>query len=152
MRATCALLVAAALLGAAAPEPAPGPAPHFVPVDVFVDSGEEQLAAWQVELTYDGAEVQVLSLEGGEPAGFREAPYYDPAGMTGGRIVVAAFVVEDDAAPAGRSRVARLHLRAAKAGSPLPAARLVTAARPGGRRIAAEVELLPAAKEQEDQR
>ena len=153
MRPLAGLFLAALLLGAA-PEPADqaAPAPRFAPVDVFVDAGEERLAAWQVELTYDGGKVQVLSLEGGEPQSFREAPYYDPAGMTGGRMVIAAFVADDAQAPAGRNRVARLHLRMEKADSPLPAARLVTAAKPGGGRIEAKVELVPAGGKQEDRR
>ena len=156
MRALAGLLLAALLLGAAAPEPAAGPAPapgqRFAPVDVFVDAGEERLAAWQLEITYDGGKVQVLSLEGGEPQGFREAPWYDPAGMTGGRMVIAAFVSDDAQAPAGRNRVARLHLRMEKTGSPLPAAKLVTAAKPGGERIGAKVQLVLAGGKEEDRR
>ena len=114
---------------------------RFLPLDVVVDSGEEKLAAYQIEVTYDASRVKIVGIEGGEAAGFRDAPYYDRKGMTAGRIVIAAFVPDDDAAPSGRTRVARLHLRVEGDGAPDISATLVTAARPGGGRIEPEVEL-----------
>lgn len=117
------------------------PGPNFVPVDVYVDSGAEQIVAYQLELTYDRGKVQVLSLEGGDPEAFGDAPHYDPAGMRGGRIVIAAFTTDDAGAPSGRHRLARLHLRLAPGASADIEARVVIAARPGGEPIPVEVEL-----------
>jgi hypothetical protein len=57
--------------------------------------------------------------------------------MTGGRMVIAAFVARDGQATAGPQRVARLHLRLTGAGARLPELKLVAAARPGGERIRA---------------
>ena len=80
---------------------------RLVAVDVYVDSGELALAAYQFELRCDSAEI--VGIEGGEPAHFREPPRYDPAALQGGRVVLAAFTTEPDP-PRGRVRVARVHL------------------------------------------
>ena len=122
---------------------------RFLPLDVFVDSGEERLAAYQIEVTYDASRVKIVGIEGGEAEGFREAPYYDRKGMTAGRIVIAAFVPDDDAAPSGRTRVARLHLRVEGDGELDCTVRLVTAARPGGGQIEPEVELVDTTERRE---
>ncbi len=143
------LLCAAPTGGKARPAPAPGPgAPRFVAVDLYVDSGERKLAAYQLEITYQ-TRVKVLSLEGGEPAAFSAAPHYDPAGMTGGRIVIAAFTTDDENAPEGRNRVARLHLWVEGGGAPELTARLMVAARPGGEHIEAKVEVAQAGESKE---
>ena len=97
--------------------PAPATA-VFRPVDVWVRTAGERLAAYQVEVTYDPKRVKIVGVEGGEKGPFNEAPYFDPKGKTGGRIVVAAFTADDEAAPAGRLRVARLHLRVEGGGDP----------------------------------
>ncbi len=67
----------------------------FRPVDVYVDSGETPLAAYQVEVHYDKSRIKIVGLEGGETRAFNPPPYYDPAGLEEGRIVIAAFVPED---------------------------------------------------------
>lgn len=134
---------------------------RFRPVDVFLDSGDARLAAYQVEVRYDKSRVKIVGVEGAdaeEAEGFNPPPYYDHKGMDAGRIVIAAFVTDDLLAPAGRTRVATLHLRVEGElkderrgeredeleGEPVAgmSVRLVTAARPGGERIAPEVELV----------
>ncbi|HOX08103.1 MAG TPA: hypothetical protein PK280_17030 [Planctomycetota bacterium] len=109
----------------------------FRAVDVWVDSGTERLAAYQVEVTYDAARVRIVGVEGGEPAGFRDAPWFDEAGKTGGRIVLAAFVPQDSQAVNGARRVARLHLQVEGDAAPALTVKLVAAAKPGGERIKA---------------
>jgi len=129
----------------AEPRPEKAPAPiRFKPVDVWVQTGGERLAAYQVEVTYDARRVQVVGVEGGDKGPFNEAPYFDPKGKAGGRMIVAAFTSDDAKAPEGRLRIARLHLRVVGEGDPEIKIRLVTAARPGGERIALEVELTSA--------
>ncbi|MBI2931491.1 MAG: hypothetical protein HYY16_07550 [Planctomycetes bacterium] len=102
---------------------------RFAVVDVFVDSGDAPLAAWQVEVT---ANARIVGMEG-EPV-----PTYDPAALQGGRIVLAAFSTAEKP-PKGRVRVARLHMM--EAGLPDYAVKLVAAAAPGGRRIEAKAEI-----------
>lgn len=92
----------------AAPLPAAGGELTFVPVRIFIDSGERPLAAYQFELSYDRRAVSLAGVEGGEGV-WREAPYYDPRGLESGRIVIAAFTT-DRQPPAGRIRVATIHL------------------------------------------
>ena len=126
---------------------------RFRPVDVFLDSGDARLAAYQVEVRYDRSQIKIVGVEGAdaeEAEGFNPPPYFDRKGMDAGRIVIAAFVTDDLLAPAGRTRVATLHLRvegesdAPGDGADVPgmSVRLVTAARPGGERIEPEVELV----------
>lgn len=82
---------------------------RFVAVDVFVDSGDQELAAYQFE--FSGPEgVTIVGVEGGESNAFRSPPYYDPEALMKGRIIVAAFNTGRDL-PTGQTRVARLHLR-----------------------------------------
>jgi hypothetical protein len=92
-------------------EPAPqDPAPTFAAYDVFVDSGEHALGAWQFEWLVRGGDARIVGVEGGEHRAFAQAPHYDPAALQGGRIVVAAFSTNHEL-PRGKTRVARLHLR-----------------------------------------
>ncbi|MBI5725458.1 MAG: hypothetical protein HZA50_15990 [Planctomycetes bacterium] len=107
----------------------------FRAVDVWVDSAETPLAAYQVEVNYDQKAVKIVGVEGGVPVCYRSAPYYDEAGKAGGRIILAAFVSDDNTAPAGKVRVARLHLQIAGETLPDCQIKLVTAAKPGGERF-----------------
>jgi hypothetical protein len=126
------LLLVVAAISLFAGGPATAGEMTFYPVEVFVDSGERPLSAYQIEFTYDGSALTVVGIEGGEDP-FGDAPYYDSAGMTGGRIVIAAFTTDGNP-PRGRVRVARLHL--AEEGRTVRElkARLIIAAGPDGAR------------------
>jgi len=108
----------------------------FVAYDLVLDTAGKPLAAYQLEVTGAG---KVVGVEGGDRKPFAAAPYYDPAALQGGRIVLAAFTTEENA-PAGKVRVARLHMQ--EAGATDYATKLVVAASPGGERIAAKIELV----------
>lgn len=108
---------------------------RFRTAEIFIDSGEEKMTAWQVEVLYDKESVAIVGLEGGD-AVFAQPPYYDPKGMDGGRIVIAAFTTDDEKAPVGKFRVARLHLRISGP-EPEMTIRLIAAAKPGGEKIPA---------------
>jgi len=129
------------LLGAEAPMEAEPPAGgvRFEALDVFVDSGAKPLAAWQFELAAERGDVKIVGLEGGEHAAYREPPYYDPAALQNHRIIVAAFNTGRDL-PAGRTRVARIHVQVTGP-EPEYAIRLAAAASPDGERIPATVTL-----------
>lgn len=96
--------------GQADADQAGSPAVRFVAVDVYLDSGDQALAAYQFELAAEVGQVTIVGVEGGEHAAFAEPPYYDPAALANDRIVIAAFNTGDDL-PAGNTRVARVHLR-----------------------------------------
>ena len=112
----------------------------FRAVDVFIDPQGKPLAAWQVEVVADGpGGGLIVGVEGGDGPHFKHAPYYDPAALQGGRIIIAAFTTADGP-PAAKFRAARLHL-AERGGPGRYTARVMAAAAPGGERIGAAVEV-----------
>ncbi len=157
-RITLAIVALAALcLGATAPQPegidlgdilqhAPAPALGFIALDVFVDAGNNELAAWQIE--YEGAAagggaVTLVGVEGGSHPAYAVAPHYDPAALAGGgRIIIAAYTTAADL-PSGETRVARLHL-AVPAGAEIDhGITLIAAGARAGDRLAAGVRVAP---------
>jgi hypothetical protein len=127
------------LLGAVALASFGQDTPRYRAIDVWVDAGDAALAAYQIEIVAEG-EGTVTGVEGGEPAPFRAPPYYDPAALAGGRIILAAFTTADGA-PTGRIRVARIHVM--ETGPVTYRAALLAAAAPGGRRISPRIETQP---------
>ncbi len=112
----------------------------FRAVDVLLDPLGKPLAAWQVEVIAQGpGGGTIVGVEGGDGPHFSKAPYYDPAALQGGRIIIAAFTTEEGP-PAAKFRAARLHL-AERGGPASYTARIMAAAAPGGERIEAAVEL-----------
>lgn len=114
--------------------------PRFTWVDVYIDSADRGLAAYQFEVT---TAAKIVGVEGGEVPQFKDAPYYDPAALHGGRIIIAALTVDE--APKGRIRVARLHMY--ETGKPDYASKLMVAAAPGGDKIEARVEIVRGGKD-----
>jgi hypothetical protein len=87
------------------------PSARFAWVDVFIDTGDEPLAAYQFELLTEAGEIRIVGVEGGEHPAFGEPPYYDPAALHGeGRIIIGAFDTGDEL-PIGNTRVARVHVQ-----------------------------------------
>ncbi len=112
---------------------------NFRTVDISVDSKANSLAAYQIDIRYDKDNVKVVGLEGGSN-GFINPPFYDRAGLEGGRIIIAAFIDDDIHAKNGKTRVARLHLRT-KGCSPYELkTKPMAAAKPGGKEISVDVE------------
>lgn len=116
---------------------------HFVPWALWIDSGQSCLAAYQVEVSYDPTRVFIVGIEAGPKEAFSEAPYYDPRGLTAGRIIIAAFSKKDNLAPPGRTKVCRLHLMVkGEAGVEL-VVRVMVAAAPGGEKLSVKAEVEP---------
>jgi hypothetical protein len=113
---------------------------RFRPVDVVIDTGSQPLAAYQFELSYDREVMKLVGIEGGEGP-FDPAPYYDPRGLELGRVVIAAFTTDANP-PAGRIRVARIHVAYESEAAPILDGSLVLAATVEGVRIDAALELL----------
>ncbi|HEX8912274.1 MAG TPA: hypothetical protein VF796_07930 [Humisphaera sp.] len=116
------------------PADAPNPAARFVTYDLFVDPGVKPLAAYQVDVRCTTNDALLTGLEGGDAAPFRDAPYYDPKALVNERIVVAAYSTAADV-PAGKARVARLHLRVAGKDDPKFEVKVTAAAGPDGAAI-----------------
>lgn len=135
-----ALLMFAAGLGLARPEGAPRPpalneqeAVRFEAIDVFIDSGETPLAAYQFELRVIEGEAVIVGLEGGAHAAFADAPYYDPAALQSGRVIVAGFNTSPAAQlPSGRTHIARVHWQISGNEQPQFEATVMKAASPTG--------------------
>ncbi|HUW33059.1 MAG TPA: hypothetical protein VM223_15730 [Planctomycetota bacterium] len=150
-----ACLLAAGMARAATSPPGPlskngeGEGVRFTAVDVFIDSKDQPLAAWQIELTakpdrtdtgradtgvrpYN--DVKIVGIEGGEHAAFKEPPYYDPAALNRNRVILAAFST-GQTLPTGRTRVARVHVQVS--GTPEYQIKLIVAASADGKEIQA---------------
>jgi hypothetical protein len=120
------------------PSYAEEPAPRFRSVQIYVDSGDQPLAAYQIELVVTSGDAGIVGVEGGDPPAFRSAPYYDPAALKGGRIIIAAFNTGDDL-PSGKIRVATVHMEETGAAAPVYQAKLIVAATSSGKPIDARV-------------
>lgn len=112
--------------------------PKFVAYDVFIQTGDQALAAYQFELIGDASRAKIVGVEGGEGP-FAPAPYYDPAALQGGRIIIAAFTL-DEKPPAGKVRVARVHMHESAAVEYTPG--LMVAAGPDKQALQAKIELV----------
>lgn len=112
---------------------------RFEAIDVFVDPGDQPLAAYQFELASRTPGVEIVGIEGGEHEAFSDAPYFDPRAMQQNRVIIAAFKTGANAKlPAGRSRVARIHVQLQGPGVKEYETRLSVSATVGGRRIPAQ--------------
>jgi len=127
--------------GLADTRPAASQPVRFRAVEVYVDSRDRPLAAYQFELTAKGADVKIVGVEAGEHAAFAEPPYYDAKALMGGRIIIAAFNVGRDL-PKGRTHVATIHVQTTGDEAPEYTATLTVAASADGARIPAAITLV----------
>jgi hypothetical protein len=118
---------------------------RFEAIDVFIDSGDQPLAAWQLELISRTKDVEIVGIEGGEHPAFKEPPFYDPRAMNNNRVILGAFSTDsDEQLPSGRSRVARVHVQITGPGERLWHTELTTSASSDGRKIPAELSIAKA--------
>jgi len=111
---------------------------RFQAVDVFVNSTNQPLAAYQLEFTAS-AGAKIVGVEGGEHKAFKEAPFYDLKAMQHERVIIGAFsTAKADKLPTGKTRVATIHLQTT-GDQPLRfEVKLKTAATVEGRKISAQ--------------
>jgi hypothetical protein len=85
---------------------------RFRVVDIYVDSKEQSLAAYQLEFSITNNAAKIAGIEGGEHPAFAEPPFYDPKAMQHERVLLAAFSTNAIAhLPKGKTRVATIHLQ-----------------------------------------
>ena len=134
------LLLLAALLGTLLAQPAAtDQIVRFQAVDIFIDSKETPLAAYQLEFTVRTGGAKVVGVEGGEHPAFKDAPFYDPKAIQHERVIIAAFNTGSaDKLPKGKTRVATIHLQVTGERNPDCAVKLETAATVEGRKILVE--------------
>lgn len=138
-----ALLVLSGVLGLSlAQPPAVAPVARFQAVDVYVNSGTQSLAAYQLEFAVKNGMARVVGVEGGGHPAFKDAPFYDPKAIQQERIIVAAFnTAAADKLPTGMTRVVTIHLEITGEPNPGYTLKLETAATVSGRRIPAHCTL-----------
>lgn len=120
MRAWLAILFLGLAAGLFAQQPAfeEGRA-RFCAVDIYVDSQSTPLAAYQLEFTATNGVAKIVGIEGGEHPAFRNPPYYDPKAMQHDRVIIAAFsTAAPDQLPAGKTRVATIHIQTSEGTPP----------------------------------
>jgi hypothetical protein len=122
---------------------APGQEPagpvRFQAVEVFLDSGTEPLAAYQLTFTATAGAAKIVGIEGGEHPAFRDPPHYDPKALQHERAILAAFSTESaDHLPRGRTRVATVHLAISGTTAPAYQVRLEASANDGGATISGQ--------------
>jgi hypothetical protein len=125
--------------GIGAQQPVREEAPvHFCAIDIFVDAGSTPLAAYQLEFADSNQLAKIVGIEGGEHAAFRQPPFYDPKAMQHERVIIASFSTAAAASlPAGKTRVATIHVQIAGIGLPLYKLKLATAGDSQGNKIPA---------------
>ena len=117
-------------------------AAEFAVFDVYVDARGEPLAAYQLKISDKNAAIKIVSVEGGEHASYKEAPKFDPKAIQRNVIKIAAFSLDARGKlPAGRVRVASLHVEIGPGLTPEWRTVVEAAARPGGEKIRAEVSI-----------
>ena len=90
--------------------PATQPKVRFAPLHIYLDSGNQPLAAFQFKLKAAAGQIKIVGVEGGQHKAFKEAPYYDSAALANDRIIIAAFNTGREL-PKGRTRIATIHLQ-----------------------------------------
>jgi len=116
------------------------PSVRFAPLHIYLDSGSKSLAAYQFELKAAAGQVNIVGVEGGQHAAFKEAPYYDPAALANDRIIIAAFNTGSEL-PKGRTRIATIHLQIIGEAEPDYELKLTVAADADAKEIPAKISL-----------
>jgi len=117
-------------------------ATSFRAVDIFVDSGNQPLAAYQLTFRSTNGSIKIVGIEGGEHSAFAEPPYYDPQAMQKDHVIIAAFNTGNtDQLPSGRTRIATIHVGVQTGQSPVYTVQVNAAAGTDGKRISVKVNL-----------
>ncbi len=113
---------------------------RFDAIDVYVQTGDEPLAAYQLDLSAEKGDVTIVGIEGGESDIFTVPPYYDPTAIQNDRVIIAYFsTAAADALPRGKVRIATIHVQIVGDVQPKYDARLTVAATVDGEPIDAEL-------------
>lgn len=113
---------------------------RFQAVEVFVDSFNLPLAAYQVEFKVTSGNAKIVGIEGGEHTAFSAAPFYDPKAIQNERAILAAFSTNSVLnLPTGKTRVATIHLQISDSGELKFEAKTEAAAGSDGKKISATI-------------
>jgi hypothetical protein len=119
-----------------AQQPAEESPVRFRAVDIYIDSGNTPLAAYQLEFSVTNTVAKIVGIEGGAHPAFHEPPYYDPKAIQQDRVIIAAFNTDKpENLPTGRTRVATIHIETIGAEQPRYELKLQAAGDPAGIKI-----------------
>ena len=108
----------------------------FRAIDIYLDSRETPLAAYQLEFADTNGLAKIVGIEGGDSPAFRNAPFYDPKAMLQDHVIIAAFSTKNPSElPRGRTRIATIHLQTPATGLPAFSLKLEAAADNSGQRV-----------------
>lgn len=117
---------------------------RFEAVNVYLDTKSEPLAAYQIYVRAIKGDVKIVGIEGGEPAAFKQPPFYDPKAIQHERVVLAAFSTKQRSElPKGRIRVATIHLEVIGDVEPKFEVKLQAAATDDGTKISPKLSIEP---------
>ena len=113
----------------------------FTTLQLWLDTGDRSLAAYQLEAIATAGDVKIVGIEGADPGTvFNEPPYYDQSAMQGERVIIADFsTAAIDDLPRGRFRIATIHLQVTGDIEPVFETNLTVAATVGGEAIDAQL-------------
>ncbi len=113
---------------------------RFDAIDVYVQTGDRPLAAYQLDLSAAKGDVTIVGIEGGESEVFTAPPYYDPSAIQNDRVIIAYFsTAASDALPRGKVRIATIHVQIVGNVQPVYDAKITVAATVDGEPIDAEL-------------
>ena len=119
------------------------PTASFRAVDIFVEPGNQPLAAYQLTFRSTNGSIKIVGIEGGEHSAFAEPPYYDPQAMQKDHVIIAAFnTASADQLPSGRTRIATIHIQMQSGQAPAYIAQVSAAAGTDGKQISVKVNLV----------
>ncbi len=119
-------------------EPADELTVRFSPLNIYIDSGNRSLAAYQFELKATAGQIKIVGVEGGQHKAFKEAPYYDPTALAQDRIIIAAFNTGSEL-PKQQTRIATIHLQIIGEIEPEYELKLTVSADEDGEKIPAKI-------------
>lgn len=113
---------------------------RFDAVDVFVLTGDEPIAAYQLDIKAAKGNVTIVGIEGGDADVFAAPPFYDPVAIQNDRVIIAYFSTANvSALPSGKVRIATIHVQITGNVEPEYDAKLTVAATVDGKPIDAEL-------------
>ena len=116
------------------------PTVRFDAIDVFVLTGDEPIAAYQLDLKAAKGNVTIVGIEGGDADVFAAPPFYDPVAIQNDRVIIAYFsTAKVSALPSGKVRIATIHVQITGDVVPEYDAKLTVAATVDGKPIDAEL-------------
>ena len=113
---------------------------RFDAIDVYVQTGNEPIAAYQLDLQAAKGNVTIVGIEGGDADVFAAPPFYDPLAIQNDRVIIAYFSTANlNALPSGKVRIATIHVQINGDVEPEYDAKLNIAATVDGKPIDAEL-------------